>query len=604
MDSTMVDSNATRRTITVPDVKPLEQCDFTRAKICASVGWLLAKSYGSTENVPVDLRDPFYRDQYEQEHIKPPVTSLLLSCDLYCRVYSLLHAARTHADAVGPPGNAATLLRLLTSRGLSPRDQDAMVTEADLQHKPVKMSAHLATIDALMAVGAMEMVSAVKIPSGAEQLGSGAGWENALLYWVNRVNHKLREITEQALSTDQQPSQPSCPSRWYWKLVPSRYKKDKLHPKQTTVLPLVTGVKDLSDGVVLAAVIHFYCPSLLSLEDVCVKDSMSVADSTYNLQLMREFCDSCLKNCCPLVLEDLLYSPPILRVNILSLVAELLEWFEVRRPDFVQPLETLDLTDVSGISDYMTSSGGANNSASPSIFNQPFLPISATTPGSLPQSTSASDAEGGSRTWTKKPFSRPLSGVSFSIPFGLDSDVDVVMGNPVEVVPRSASSDNLPRVPYTPPEDLSHALGKTPGAPVPHNGPLPPQRSTWGAQTNPAPVGEGTELPTIEEALQIIHNEAKLEPRLHPEGAPDGFYLHSPDSPAPISSSAPSRTGTLYRPAVTHGAAIATPPMALATTTLSCVMAVWTLMLPRTCQKPSPPQPHPAVRMRLTVVSS
>ncbi|KAG9343669.1 hypothetical protein JZ751_013047, partial [Albula glossodonta] len=489
------------------------------------------------ENVPVDLRDPFYRDQYEQEHIKPPVTSLLLSCDLYCRVYSLLHTARTRADAVGPPGNTATLLRLLTSRGLSPRDQDAMVTEADLQHKPVKMSAHLAMIDTLMAVGAMEMVSAVKIPSGAEQLGSGAGWENALLYWVNRVNHKLREITEQALSTDQQPSQPS-----------SRYKKDKLHPKQTTVLPLVTGVKDLSDGVVLAAVIHFYCPSLLSLEDVCVKDAMSVADSTYNLQLMREFCDSCLKNCCPLVLEDLLYSPPILRVNILSLVAELLEWFEVRRPDFVQPLETLDLTDVSGLSDYMTSSGGANNSASPSIFNQPFLPISATTPGSLPQSTSASDAEGGSRTWTKKPFSRPLSGVSFSIPFGLDSDVDVVMGNPVEVVPRSASSDNLPRVPYTLPEDLSHAIGKTPGAPVPHNGPLPPQRSTWGAQTNPAPVGEGTELPTIEEALQIIHNEAKLEPRLHPEGAPDGFYLHSPDSPAPISSSAPSRTGTLYRP--------------------------------------------------------
>ncbi|KAJ8389086.1 hypothetical protein AAFF_G00122920 [Aldrovandia affinis] len=482
MDSAMVDSNATRTTLMVPDVKPLDHYDFTRAKICASLGWLLAKSYGSAENVPVDLWEPFYRDQYEQEHMKPPVSGLLLSGELYCRTYGAARrTARTRADGAGPPGNAAALLRLLAGRGLSPRDQDATVTEADLQHKPIRMSAHLAVIDALMSVGAMETVSAAKIPSGAEQLGGGAGWENALLYWVNRVNQKLREITETAASTDPQPSQPTCPSRWYWKLVPSRYRKDKLLPRQAAVLLLVSGVKDLSDGVVLAAIVHFYCPSLLSLEDVCVKDTMSVADSTHNLQLIREFCDSFLKSCCPLVLEDLLYSPPMFRVNILSLVAELLDWFEVRRPDFVQPLEKLDLTDVSGLSDYVTSSGGTNNGAPPSIFSQPFLPISAATPGSLTQSTSVPDVGATSRTWTKKPFSRPLSGVSFSIPFGLDSDVDVVMGNPVGVVPRS--------------------------------------RASWGAQTSPAPPGEGAELPTIEEALQIIHNEAKLEPRLHPEGA-------------------------------------------------------------------------------------
>ncbi|KAJ8345607.1 hypothetical protein SKAU_G00298000 [Synaphobranchus kaupii] len=79
MDSAMVDSNATRRTLVVPDVKPSDQYDFTRAKICASLGWLLAKSYGTAENVPVDLRDPFYSDQYEQEHMKPPVTRLLQS---------------------------------------------------------------------------------------------------------------------------------------------------------------------------------------------------------------------------------------------------------------------------------------------------------------------------------------------------------------------------------------------------------------------------------------------------------------------------------------------------------------------------------------------
>lgn len=30
----------------VPDIKPLDVYDCTKAKICASVGWLLAKSYG------------------------------------------------------------------------------------------------------------------------------------------------------------------------------------------------------------------------------------------------------------------------------------------------------------------------------------------------------------------------------------------------------------------------------------------------------------------------------------------------------------------------------------------------------------------------------
>lgn len=36
-----------KKTFVVPDIKPLDLYDCTKAKICASVGWLLAKSYGS-----------------------------------------------------------------------------------------------------------------------------------------------------------------------------------------------------------------------------------------------------------------------------------------------------------------------------------------------------------------------------------------------------------------------------------------------------------------------------------------------------------------------------------------------------------------------------
>lgn len=121
------------------------------------------------------------------------------------------------------------------------------------------------------------------------------------------------------------------------------------------------------------------------------------------------------------------------------------------------------------------------------------------------------------------------------------------------------AAQTMARVPYTPPEDLSHLLSKSPG-------PNGPQRASWATQTPTIPrvaeenglgTSETGELPTIEEALQIIHNESKMEPRLHPDGAPDGFYLHSPDDPAssrynsnsaPVSCSAPARSGMMYRP--------------------------------------------------------
>lgn len=44
----MVDSSTMKKSFVVSDIKPLDLYDCTKAKICASVGWLLAKSYGCT----------------------------------------------------------------------------------------------------------------------------------------------------------------------------------------------------------------------------------------------------------------------------------------------------------------------------------------------------------------------------------------------------------------------------------------------------------------------------------------------------------------------------------------------------------------------------
>ncbi|TRY66029.1 hypothetical protein DNTS_014113 [Danionella cerebrum] len=47
-----------QKTFVVPDIKPLEQYDSSRARICASVGWLLAKSYGNAARFASFLEVP------------------------------------------------------------------------------------------------------------------------------------------------------------------------------------------------------------------------------------------------------------------------------------------------------------------------------------------------------------------------------------------------------------------------------------------------------------------------------------------------------------------------------------------------------------------
>nr|DBA30119.1 TPA: hypothetical protein GDO54_006139 [Pyxicephalus adspersus] len=260
---------------------------------------------------------------------------------------------------------------------------------------------------------------------------------------------------------------------------------------------------------------------------------MSVADSLYNLQLLLDFCAQHLPPSCPLALEDLLYVPTALRVNLVALLADLYYCFEVTKPEFVQPRE-------SSIESTTPTPSSAHSGGGSPVFN--FRPG---TTGSLPHSSSLSHMEGFGKSWAKNPLSSPLSqAVSFSIPFGLDSDVDIVMGNPVNIL-RSVSSDSLtppvyapssPKSPkcitratYSPPEDAA----EFPSLPRTFKKVPLTTKCTTDLQVQEKPgggQGTQTELPTIEEALQIIHSS---ETRLHPEGAPDGFYLHSPEESKP-----------------------------------------------------------------------
>ncbi|XP_042549632.1 calmodulin-regulated spectrin-associated protein 3 isoform X3 [Dipodomys spectabilis] len=480
-----------RRTFLVPEIKSLDQYDFSRAKAAASLAWVLRAAFGGAEHVPPELWEPFYTDQYAQEHVKPPVTRLLLSAELYCRAW------RQALPQLETPPSPSALLALLARRGTVPALPERPVREADLRHQPILMGAHLAVIDALMVAFSFEWTKTLPSPLALTSL------EHKLLFWVDTTIRRLQEKTEQDAA---QRASPAAPTDGAAPAQPSiRYRKDRAVARRAPCFPHVTTLQDLASGAALAATIHCYCPQLLRLEEVCLKDPMSVADSLYNLQLVQDFCASRLPRGCPLSLEDLLYVPPPLKVNLVVLLAEMFMCFEVLKPDFVQ---AKDLPDGHATSPKGTeASPSQNNSGSSSpVFNfrHPLLspggpqsPLRGST-GSLKSSPSMSHMEALGKAWNRQ-LSRPLSqAVSFSTPFGLDSDVDVVMGDPVLL--RSVSSDSL-----------------GPPRPVPARTP---------AQQTPEPG----DLPTIEEALQIIHS---AEPRLLPDGAADGsFYLHSPEGPS------------------------------------------------------------------------
>ena len=103
---------------------------FLLYKSCKNVSPLIF-----VENVPEELREPFYTDQYDQEHIKPPVVGLLLSAELYCRAGSLI----LRSDAAKPLLGHDAVIQALAQKGLYVTDQEKLVTERDLHKKPIQM---------------------------------------------------------------------------------------------------------------------------------------------------------------------------------------------------------------------------------------------------------------------------------------------------------------------------------------------------------------------------------------------------------------------------------------------------------------------------------
>uniref|UniRef100_A0A8D3DZM8 Calmodulin regulated spectrin-associated protein family, member 2a n=1 Tax=Scophthalmus maximus TaxID=52904 RepID=A0A8D3DZM8_SCOMX len=528
------------KTPVAPAVKSFEHYDFSRAKICCSLTWLVAKAYG-TDSIPADLKDPFYTDQYEQEHLKPPVTSLLLSADLYCRAGSLV----LKSDGAKPLLGHEAVIQALAERGLYVTDQERLVTERDLRKRPLQMSAHLAMIDTLMMAYTVETVNVDKVmacvcqySSCKPELETPYDTEDAVTTWINKVNEYLKDTVAQEQRKKETQS-----------ADPARYRKEQASTQPGHWIPPVDNLlKDSADGSALGALLHFYCPQLLPLEDVCLKANMTLADRLYNLQLIQDFCKDNLNNCCHFSLEDMLYASSTIKNNYLVFMAELFWWFEGVKPSFVKPI----LLDKEGTGNLQNPNldrlkPKRKTNMYDMMYNMSvifFLPSSSLplrpqpkNSGEMRRSTSMSFVDGNLGTWPKEKRSGPY-GVSFDIPFDKeDSAASSTRGMVRSVSTDDGSGFKVHHLPRGMKRNLSFQPVNGQSVGIEEEG-CPDSLAGMEPIRRAFPNGHGHEsrmAPSIEEALQIIHSPS----RPPAEGVNNGFFLHSQGLVAGVGSLEP-----------------------------------------------------------------
>ncbi|XP_011869490.1 PREDICTED: patronin isoform X5 [Vollenhovia emeryi] len=276
-----------------------------QAKQRASVKWLLSKAYNN--RVPEKLRDPYYRDHEEQEHLKPQIVHALSNAELYC-----LALANIYSDPNYHNQNHYGILQALARKGVYVTEQNnTQLTETILiQNSPLKMSAHMAVIEGLMVLYAKEVVTGDRVVSAIRRFDLQAGvdmpsdHEKGLLLWINHASHALIA-----------------------KIQSEEGGGDKTRLPE---LPAAKDFQSLCDGVGLAAVVAFYCPGELNWMEIRVSKRPSVADALHNLSLVHAFCVKCLPySIFHMQPEDVTYMRGSMKQNLVVFLADMYNVLEI-----------------------------------------------------------------------------------------------------------------------------------------------------------------------------------------------------------------------------------------------------------------------------------
>ncbi|XP_063226734.1 patronin isoform X2 [Bacillus rossius redtenbacheri] len=281
----------------------VDSYDTRQAKQRASVKWLLSKAYNN--KVPDNLKEPFYRDHEDQEHLKPQIVHSLANAELYC-----LGLANIYSDPNYHNLNHWGIIQALVRKGVTVVEpSDAQLTETVLiQTNPIKLSAHMAVIDAMMVLYAKEVVTPDRVVAAIQRFNSGvpvpdrlpADHEDALLLWLNSACAALWRSVEQS-EGDRKPP----------------------------LFPAIQDLRKLSDGVGLATLISFYCPEELPWSDIAI-DVGRASQAVQNLVTVSEFCSRCLPaSVFHMMPEDVTYLHGCMKPNLTVFLADLFNVLEI-----------------------------------------------------------------------------------------------------------------------------------------------------------------------------------------------------------------------------------------------------------------------------------
>ncbi|XP_033353017.1 patronin isoform X15 [Bombus vosnesenskii] len=279
--------------------------DSRQAKQRASVKWLLSKAYNN--RVPENLRDPYYIDNENQEHLKPQIVHALSNAELYC-----LALANIYSDPNYHNQNHCGILQALARKGVYLAEpNNTQLTETILiQNSPLKMSAHMAVIEGLMVLYAKEVVTGDRVVSAIRrfdpqaEVDVPADHEKGLLLWISHASNALIA-----------------------KIQAEEGAGDKTRLPE---LPAAKDFQSLCDGVGLAAVVAFYCPGELNWMDIRVSKRPSVADALHNLSLVHAFCNRCLPySIFHMLPEDVTYMRGCMKQNLVVFLADMYNVLEI-----------------------------------------------------------------------------------------------------------------------------------------------------------------------------------------------------------------------------------------------------------------------------------
>ena len=105
--------------------------------------------------------------------------------------------------------------------------------------------------------------------------------------------------------------------------------------------------------------------------EIVMEESIRTADAMFNIQLILEFCcESLPLKTAHLSLNDLFYTNPVLKPNLLVFIAELFYYFEIDRVHCVRPPQQ-QLVDQSSVP--LTSHAGLSQAGPDGrVFNKPI----------------------------------------------------------------------------------------------------------------------------------------------------------------------------------------------------------------------------------------